>query len=118
MGIYDLPTDQFNTTIKVTPRVLYTFQVIAKEDKGSGLFGGGIDYNKSPTTQFQTSRHNENVKPDINVLPPPKKKLRDENEPTTNTEDVSSNNIRDMDQNPHPQSDPDPDTFLSVEMIG
>ena len=66
--IYDLPTDQFNTTIKVTPRVLYTFQVIAKEDKGSGLFGGGIDYNKSPTTQFQTSRHNENVTPDINVM--------------------------------------------------
>ena len=52
--------------------VLYTFQVIAKEDKGSGLFGGGIDYNKSPTTQFQTSRHNENVTPDINVLPSPK----------------------------------------------
>ena len=43
----------FYATIKVIPRVEYTFQVIAREDKGSML---GIDYNKSELTTFKTSR--------------------------------------------------------------
>ena len=43
----------FYATIKVIPRVEYTFQVIAREDKGSVL---GIDYNKSELTTFKTSR--------------------------------------------------------------
>ena len=48
-----ISTQVFYTNIKVIPRVEYTFQVIAREDKGSFL---GIDYNKSKTTTFKTSR--------------------------------------------------------------
>ena len=47
----------FYATIKVIPRVEYTFQVIARENKGSFL---GIDYNKSKLTTFKTSRLNSN----------------------------------------------------------
>ena len=36
-------------------RIEYEFQAIAREEKG-GLIGG-IDYNKSPTTKFKTSKH-------------------------------------------------------------
>ena len=43
----------FFARIKVIPRVEYTFQVIARENKGSML---GIDYNKSELTTFKTSR--------------------------------------------------------------
>jgi len=99
-----LPTDVFSTTIKVIPRVLYTIEVIAREDKGLIM---GVDYNRSPKTKFQTSRYNDNVTPDINVLPPPKEKKRDEKQPMVNP--AVSNNIRDQ--------NPDPDTFLSTEMI-
>ena len=48
-----IDTQVFYATIKVIPRVEYTFQVIAREDKGSVL---GIDYNKSELTTFKTSR--------------------------------------------------------------
>ena len=48
-----ISTQVFYATIKVIPRVEYTFQVIAKEDKGSLL---GIDYNRSELTKFKTSR--------------------------------------------------------------
>ena len=55
-----ISTQVFFSTIKVTPRVEYTFQVIAREDKGSLL---GVDYNKSKTTTFMTSRLNINNQP-------------------------------------------------------
>ena len=44
-----LPTSEFSTEVRVTPRVLYVFQVIAREEKG----GLGVDYNKSPEVQFK-----------------------------------------------------------------
>ena len=52
-----IDTQVFYATIKVIPRVEYTFQVIAREDKGSMLgIAVGIDYNKSELTTFKTSR--------------------------------------------------------------
>ena len=44
-----LELDTFQVEIKVTPKVLYQFQVIAREDKGAL----GVDYNKSPRVQFR-----------------------------------------------------------------
>ena len=38
--------------IKVTPKIDYNFQAVAREDKG---LIGGVDWNKSPTVQFKTS---------------------------------------------------------------
>ena len=44
-----LTTDTFEVEIKVTPKVLYEFQVIAREDKGLR----GVDYNRSKMVQFR-----------------------------------------------------------------
>ncbi len=44
--------------IKVTPKVMYHFQAVAREDKGAI---GGIDWNKSPIVEFKTSVTNRNV---------------------------------------------------------
>ena len=41
--------------IKVSPRVEYQFQAIAREDKGSII---GVDWNKSDITDFKTSHFN------------------------------------------------------------
>ena len=57
----------FFARIKVIPRVEYTFQVIAREDKGSML---GIDYNKSKLSTFKTSRLNSNNQPFSNLPRP------------------------------------------------
>ena len=54
-----ISTQVFYATIKVIPRVQYTFQVIAREDKGIR----GIDYNKSKLSTFKTSRFNSNNQP-------------------------------------------------------
>ena len=62
-----ISTQVFYATIKVIPRVEYTFQVIAREDKGSML---GIDYNKSKLTTFKTSRLNSNNQPFSNLPRP------------------------------------------------
>ena len=57
--------------IKVSPKVDYRFQAVAREDKGSVI---GVDWNKSDITDFRTSAHNKEVndKPpngkDINQL--------------------------------------------------
>ena len=57
--------------IKVSPKVDYRFQAVAREDKGSVI---GVDWNKSEITDFRTSAHNKEVndKPpngkDINQL--------------------------------------------------
>ena len=74
-----ISTQVFYATIKVIPRVEYTFQVIAKEDKGSIL---GVDYNRSELSTFKTSRFNSNNQPprplnsndpklDYGNIPPP-----------------------------------------------
>jgi len=55
-----LPNDDFSTDIKVVPKVEYSFQAVAREDKGSIA---GIDWNKSKTTDFKTSQYNNAVKP-------------------------------------------------------
>ncbi|XP_059088998.1 uncharacterized protein LOC131885082 [Tigriopus californicus] len=57
-----LPNWQFETTIDVIPRVVYEFQAVAREDKGTYL---GVDYNRSPVSRFQTSRHKINVEPTV-----------------------------------------------------
>ena len=44
-----LSLETFEVEIKVTPKVLYQFQVIAREEKG----GWGVDYNKSQMVQFR-----------------------------------------------------------------
>ena len=53
-------TDLVKTTddsidITVTPKIMYQFQAVAREDKG---VIGGIDWNKSPTVEFKTSSTN------------------------------------------------------------
>ena len=61
----------FFARIKVIPRVEYTFQVIAREDKGSMLgIAVGIDYNKSKLSTFKTSRLNINNQPFSNLPRP------------------------------------------------
>ena len=56
----DLVSKEVNSIdIKVTPKVEYQFQVVAREDKG---IVGGIDYNYSPTIDFKTSAYNPEVK--------------------------------------------------------
>ena len=56
----DLVSKEVNSIdIEVTPKVEYTFQVVAREDKG---IVGGIDYNYSPTVDFKTSAYNPEVK--------------------------------------------------------
>ena len=42
--------------MKVVPKVDYQFQAVAREDKGPIV---GIDWNKSPLTDFKTSMHNK-----------------------------------------------------------
>lgn len=44
--------------LKVTPKISYQFQAVAREDKG---LIGGIDWNKSPVTDFKTSTYNTEV---------------------------------------------------------
>ena len=49
--------------VKVVPKIEYQFQAVAREDKGPIV---GIDWNKSPLTDFKTSIHNKAPPP-----PPP-----------------------------------------------
>ena len=48
-------TDSDSIDITVTPKIMYQFQAVAREDKG---VIGGIDWNKSPTVEFKTSSSN------------------------------------------------------------
>ena len=50
--------------IQVVPKVDYQFQAVAREDKGPIV---GIDWNKSPLTDFKTSVHNK----EVNKIPDP-----------------------------------------------
>lgn len=59
-----LPNDSNEVVIGVVPKVDYTFQAIAREDKGAII---GVDYNKSPQTDFKTSVYNAEVKPSPQV---------------------------------------------------
>jgi len=63
-----IKTDQFTIDIQITPKVVYVYQVIAREDKGSIA---GIDYNKSEYKEFKTSAYNSEVKPSPKVPPNP-----------------------------------------------
>ena len=47
--------DEFSTVIKVTPKVKYVFEVIAREDKGPIA---GVDYNRAENVEFSTSTRN------------------------------------------------------------
>ena len=60
-----VPTSQFSIVLEVVPKVEYTFQAIAREDKGSVA---GIEYNRSPDVDFKTSRVNAVIEP---VVPDP-----------------------------------------------
>ena len=48
-------TSDDSINITVTPKIMYQFQVVAREDKG---VIGGINWNKSPTVEFKTSSSN------------------------------------------------------------
>ena len=61
-----LPKHVFFISVKVIPRVEYTFEVIAREDKGIL----GVDYNRAEKIKFKTSKYNTDVKPYmVTVLP-------------------------------------------------
>jgi len=45
--------------VEVVPKVPYNFEAVAREDKGPVL---GVDWNKSPTVSFKTSRLNREFK--------------------------------------------------------
>lgn len=55
-----MPNTLSSVIIEIVPKVEYTFQAIAREDKGQVL---GIEYNKSPKAYFKTSAYNEEVQP-------------------------------------------------------
>ena len=50
--------DKFSTIIRVTPKVKYVFEVIAREDKGAIA---GVDYNRADNVEFKTSMRNIEV---------------------------------------------------------
>jgi len=113
-----IKTDRFAIDIRITPKVYYVFQVIAREDKGSFA---GIDYNKSKQTEFKTSSYNPNVRP----TPKPTPKSPSPPSGGEATESASSN---DNGESPasHPEeviveeSEPESDLLLaglSVELI-
>lgn len=56
------PNTANHIDVKVTPKLDYQFQAVAREDKGYMI---GIDYNKSPVTDFRTSLHNKEVAPSL-----------------------------------------------------
>lgn len=58
-NVTDLVKGDF-TDIKVIPKIHYSFQAVAREDKG---MVGGVDYNKSPIVDFKTTT---SVSPIIN----------------------------------------------------
>ncbi len=47
-----VPKGRYSVEVTVVPKVIYQFQAVAREEKG---IIGGVDWNKSPTTSFQTS---------------------------------------------------------------
>lgn len=65
-----VPPETSYMQVKVTPKVTYQFQAVAREDKG---LVGGIDWNKSPIVNFKTSRVNEEVpklsQPTVDISP-------------------------------------------------
>jgi len=60
--------DEFSTVIKVTPKVKYVFEVIAREDKGAIA---GVDYNRAENVEFKTSMKNVEVtiEDDLPIIP-------------------------------------------------
>ena len=62
---YELTDPVDNTVnhidINVSPKIIYLYQAIAREDKGAIL---GIDYNKAKAVKFRTSSYNTEVSVD------------------------------------------------------
>ena len=52
----------------MVPKIEYQFQAVAREDKGPIV---GIDWNKSPLTDFKTSVHNKEVSRNPPPVEPP-----------------------------------------------
>jgi len=89
-----LKTDKFSIDIEVTPRVLYRFQAVAREDKGAIL---GIDWNRSPERDFKTSQHNKEVEPTSSAA------TEDDDNYQLNAADkdiITPNVVENQDQNP------------------
>ena len=61
-----VPTEVSYEDIEVSPKVIYLYQVIAREDKGMIL---GVDYNKAKPVEFRTSSFNEQISSDSSNIP-------------------------------------------------
>merc|ERR1712223_1438431 len=61
-----VPTDVSYEDIEISPKVIYLYQVIAREDKGMIL---GVDYNKAKLVEFRTSSFNEQISSDHSNIP-------------------------------------------------
>jgi len=96
--------------IKVSPKVDYQFQAVAREDKGSVI---GVDWNKSEVTDFRTSAYNTEVidKPqnskDINQLD---SHAEDKNDVNPSLAPTSSDVRRQ-------EGEKGPELVLSIELI-
>ena len=96
--------------IKVSPKVEYQFQAVAREDKGSVI---GVDWNKSEITDFRTSAYNTEVteKPpnskDINQLD---SHAKHENNVNPSLAPTSSDVLRS-------EEEKGPELVLSIELI-
>lgn len=102
-----MPNDTDFILIQVTPKVDYQFQAVAREDKG---IIGGIDWNKSPITDFKTSQYNSEVNPT-----PTNEETKSE---PRKTDSYNNNNNHKIDQ---PKMDKNEDVEgavgLSIELI-
>ena len=61
-----VPTQVSYEDIEISPKVIYLYQVIAREDKGMIL---GVDYNKAKPVEFRTSPNNEEISSDNSNVP-------------------------------------------------
>ncbi len=69
-GEYDItrvvPRGTYEVEVEVTPKLVYQFQAVAREEKG---VIGGVDWNKSPSTSFRTSKGGDEVEEDVAAAP-------------------------------------------------
>jgi len=61
-----VPTQVSYEDIEISPKVIYLYQVIAREDKGMIL---GVDYNKAKPVEFRTSSFNKEISSDDSNIP-------------------------------------------------
>ena len=69
------PSDSTFIDVEVIPKVVYQFQVIAREDKGKVF---GVEYNKSPMVDFKTSSLGPKRKEDAVILTPKQAEAKSE----------------------------------------